>query len=344
MLSITDPNPTPERKTKSPWGPSAGRRKALLSAPVAAQEGPVATPPQSNVAHASFMSATSSKPFRVVPRMAADAPKAEEASNTAGQTETVAPAPSDLVRFSEALTDTRNDKPKDAPTKAFVAAAGAEHVHSPEDEIPSRNEFEVVLGRRQIASCLFAGTMLVAIFAAGSYFAGKMSTPSCAAAASLPTSLRIPAAPFVDSSMIGKTTPAQETAAVVKQNGFPFVATATERDLDTQEASSTTDSLANLSDSPVTGKTPLFANPQKGALYLQMGALDKNMSAIVAEGLRERGYNSFVAPGASEKLYRVLIGPFANQDEYKRVKTETEAIDVNVVAREFLSKRAVASK
>jgi cell division septation protein DedD len=280
--------------------------------------------------------------------MGAEAPKAEETPNTTQQAETTAQTPSDLVRFSEALknarndaqNDVQNDNSKDAAPKAFAAAAGADPVNVLKFKATSRNDFEVVLGRRQIASCLFAGTMLVAIFAAGSYFAGKMSTPSCAAAASLPTSIRIPAAPLADSSMIQETA----SAASVKQNGFPFVATATERGLDMQAASSATDPLASLSDFPVTGKTPLFANPQQGALYLQLGALDKNMSAIVAEGLRERGYNSFVAPGASEKLYRVLVGPFATQDEYKRVKTETESIDVNAVAREILAKRAVASK
>ncbi len=348
MLSISDPNPTPVRKTKSQWSPSAGRRKALLSASIAAPVDPGVAPQQRSVEPATFMSATSSKPFRVVPRMGAEAPKAEETRNTTQQAETSAQAPSDLVRFSEALKNTRNDvqndNAKDAAPKAFAAAAGADPVNVLEFKATSRNEFEVVLGRRQIASCLFAGTVLVAIFAAGSYFAGKMSTPSCAAAASLPTNVPIPIASSQDSSIIEKTTNAQETAASVKQNGFPFVATAAASSVGMPDTSSATDSPAGLAEFPVTGTLPLFVNPQQGALYLQMGALDKNMSAIVAEGLRERGYKSFVAPGASEKLYRVLVGPFANPDEYKRVKTETESIDVNAVAREVLSKRAVASK
>ena len=58
-------------------------------------------------------------------------------------------------------------------------------------------------------------------------------------------------------------------------------------------------------------EAPLFAEPKAGSVYIQMGAVEKGVSVIFAEGLRKRGLPAFVAPGPSEKIFRVLIGPLA---------------------------------
>ena len=76
-------------------------------------------------------------------------------------------------------------------------------------------------------------------------------------------------------------------------------------------------------------------NPQRGALYLQVGAVEKGMAMIIAEGLRQHGLVSFVAPGPTDRIFRVLVGPLANQDEYKRVKGQVDSIDVGNFARQF---------
>jgi cell division septation protein DedD len=321
MLSILDLNSPPER-TASAESAAAENAQTSPATAAAANAERQTSSSQQEAKDSAAEKKTGEKPYRAVPRMPPSEVKDAEPSAKATATSSVSLG--------------------DSPSKTKAAGAGAET--SEAAQTPANGEFELVLGRRQIASCLFAGTLLVAIFASGSYFAGKMSAPGCAAAASMPAGIRIPAAPKLDASQLHQPKSVEETSSAnAKQNGFAFVASTAESSTNAIDTSG--DGLsADLKDVPTTSKNPLFANPQQGALYLQMGALDKNMSAIVAEGLRERGYNSFVAPGPSEKLFRVLIGPFASQDEYKRMKTETDTIDVNALAHETLTKRAVASK
>jgi cell division septation protein DedD len=80
---------------------------------------------------------------------------------------------------------------------------------------------------------------------------------------------------------------------------------------------------------------PIFADPTAGAVYLQMGAVEKGMAVIFAEGLRKHGFNAFVAPGPSEKIFRVLIGPLPDPDSFRRVKDAVDAIDLGTFARKY---------
>jgi cell division septation protein DedD len=85
----------------------------------------------------------------------------------------------------------------------------------------------------------------------------------------------------------------------------------------------------------VSSEAPLFATPRPGGLYLQMGAVDRGIAVVLAEGLRRHGFNSIVAPGPTEKIFRVLIGPFETQDDFRRAKAEVDAIDLGTFARRF---------
>ena len=105
-----------------------------------------------------------------------------------------------------------------------------------------------------------------------------------------------------------------------------------EHSLEARESQTGAATLPDVKDSK---GSALFANPQKGALYLQVGAVERGMATIIAEGLRQHGLVSFVAPGPTDRIFRVLVGPLANQDEYKRVKGQVDSIDVGNFARQF---------
>lgn len=219
----------------------------------------------------------------------------------------------------------------------------------------------MVLGRRQIASWLFLGTVLIAISSAAAYYVGKMSAPNYLAelsgqtapyiapslpeasivlpgpdpnllsnaaspdatpaskAASVSPPPRVSVAPA--SPSIASISPAASVKLAAPSTALPALATPTSPD-------------ASNSVAP-RGEPPLYANPQPGALYLQMGAVEKGIAVVLAEGLRRHGFNSIVAPGPSEKIFRVLIGPFASQDDYRRAKAEVDAIDLSTFARRF---------
>jgi len=149
-------------------------------------------------------------------------------------------------------------------------------------------EFEFVLGRRQIASLLFVSIVILMICVAVSYLVGKSMSPKTSA---------VPAA-----------------VAAREPEPPPIV----------------------MYQEPVPVKEPpLFAEPKAGSVYIQMGAVEKGVAVIFAEGLRKRGMASFVAPGPSEKIFRVLIGPLPDPAAYVRAKEMVDQIGLSTFARKF---------
>jgi hypothetical protein len=158
------------------------------------------------------------------------------------------------------------------------------------------DEYEIVLGSRQMASLGFLVLVLIAAAAGGAYLFGKAVTRR-APSASLPV---VQAAPL--------PTP---------------VATVPEP------------ALAAPIPPPVAIEKPLFAEPAQGIIYIQMGAVEKGIAEIFAEGLRKRGFNSFVASGPSERIFRVLVGPFRNAEEYDAAKKSLDRIGLDTFARRY---------
>lgn len=139
----------------------------------------------------------------------------------------------------------------------------------PEPQPEESGEFEIVLGRTQIASVLFIATVIVVVFSAISYLAGKSLVPK----APVPVAAAAPApAPVIAAP-----------AVIVKEPEPVEPQTAPER--------------------------AIFADPKNGVLYMQLGAVEKGMAVIMTEGLRKRSLDAFVAPGPNDHIFRVLIGP-----------------------------------
>jgi cell division septation protein DedD len=164
-----------------------------------------------------------------------------------------------------------------------------------EESLPSQTEaavgsqeFEFVLGRRQVASLLFVASIILMVCIAASYMAGKAMSPK--------TSSPVPEA----------------TVALREVDPPPIV----------------------LNQEPAP-EAPLFAEPKAGLVYIQMGAVEKGVSVIFAEGLRKRGLPAFVAPGPSEKIYRVLIGPLPDPASYVKAKDAVDRIGLATFARKF---------
>jgi hypothetical protein len=149
-------------------------------------------------------------------------------------------------------------------------------------------EFEFVLGRRQVASLLFVASIVLMICVAASYVAGKAMSPKTQAAAPPP-------------------------AMVAREPDPPPIV---------------------LNQEPVP-EPPLFAEPKNGSVYIQMGAVEKGVAIIFAEGLRKHGLTAFVGPGPSEKIFRVLIGPLPDPPAYVKAKETVDQIGLATFARRF---------
>jgi len=161
----------------------------------------------------------------------------------------------------------------------------------PSEPINEPQEFEFVLGRRQIASLLFVATVVLMICVAISYLAGKSISAKAPAAAQ--------AAPVV----------------VIREPEPPPI-------------------VLNQEPAPVV-ETPLFSNPKNGSVYIQMGAVEKGVAVIFAEGLRKHGLTAFVAPGPNDKIFRVLIGPLPDPAAYIKAKDTVDKIGLATFARKF---------
>jgi cell division septation protein DedD len=80
---------------------------------------------------------------------------------------------------------------------------------------------------------------------------------------------------------------------------------------------------------------PIFAEPKPGLVYIQMGAVEKGVSVVLAEGLRVRGLPAFVASGPNEKIFRVLIGPLPDPASYMKAKEKVDQIGLSTFARKY---------
>lgn len=161
---------------------------------------------------------------------------------------------------------------------------------------PDTNDYELVLGRRQAASVTFLILVLLAVCTGGAYLIGKSMPATVVSAAELPPSPPAPA----PAEAAPPETPVAPAA--------PIVATV---------------------------EKPLFADPLKGVVYIQLGAVEKGIAEVLAEGLRKRGFDSFVAPGPNDHIFRVLVGPFHSNEEYGAAQGALDRMGLDHFARRY---------
>jgi len=176
------------------------------------------------------------------------------------------------------------------------------------------DDYEIVLGRRQLASVSFVAVVLMAVLSTVSYVAGKAMSPVAgkapsaitgqAMASTVPAATPPPVArtPILEATIVP---PAVPVAPISRTKG---------------------DGQA---------EAPLFADPLNGAVYIQIGAVEKGIAVLLAEGLRSDGLESFVAPGPNERVFRVLIGPLPNPGSFTRAKETVDLLGLATFARKY---------
>jgi cell division septation protein DedD len=166
----------------------------------------------------------------------------------------------------------------------------------------SEDDFELVVGRRQVAGLTFLVLVVVAVCSGGSYLAGKA---------------------------IAARHEADQPEIKIEQPPVPAVAAALPAPM----------IEASIVPPPVrlkpAAEAPLFGDPVPQAIYIQVGAVEKGVAVILAEGLRRHALDSFVAPGPSAKTFRVLIGPFADAEAYQKARNIVSEIGLDNFARRY---------
>jgi hypothetical protein len=161
-----------------------------------------------------------------------------------------------------------------------------------DQEIEEQGEFEIVMGRGQLASTMLLMLVLMVVLSGGAYVIGKSASPRAVASAtgSAPAQVSPPAIAPVETTPVVPV----ETSAV---------------------------------------SAPVYGDQAPGRVYLQVGAVDRGLAGIWAEGLRTHGLDAFVAPGPSEKMWRVVIGPLPTPDSYQRAKAKLDELGINTFGR-----------
>jgi len=165
-------------------------------------------------------------------------------------------------------------------------------------DVEPDEEFELVVGRRQVAAITFLALVVVAVCSGGSYLAGKVIAAR-SEADEPEIKIDQPSPPAASTPMLEATVVAPPAAAAPAPDA------------------------------------PLFANPNPRAIYIQVGAVEKGVAVVLAEGLRKHALDSFVAPGPSGKTFRVLIGPFADADAYQKARNIVDQIGLSSFARRY---------
>jgi cell division septation protein DedD len=186
---------------------------------------------------------------------------------------------------------------------------------SAEAVTPAPEDYEIVLGRRQVASVLFLATVILAVTSAIAFLAGKSLSPKAAEAASAVTTVPAPISPLPGQ-------PPVIEATIEKSDAAPITPA--------KPAAAPKPIVPAGSDEP-----PVFADPRPGATYIQMAAVEKGVAAIFVEGLRRRGFDAIVGPGPSENMYRVLIGPIPDPAAYTRIKEQLDQIGLLTFGRKY---------
>ena len=164
----------------------------------------------------------------------------------------------------------------------------------------SEDDFELVVGRRQVAGLTFLVLVVVAVCSGGSYLAGKAIAGRVEAA--------VPEIKLDQPAASPAPLPAPMLEATVVPSPVPLKPAA---------------------------EAPLFGDPVPQAIYIQVGAVEKGVAVILAEGLRRHALDSFVAPGPSAKTFRVLIGPFPDAETYQKARNIVSEIGLDNFARRY---------
>ncbi len=187
-------------------------------------------------------------------------------------------------------------------------------------------EFELVLGNRQMLSIFFIVVVLLGIGFTLGYILGRNSPEGSSSElaqkgtddsqAAARTELPPPPTRNLDPEEDSYTSSKARQAASVTR---PSAADMPPAPPDPQPEA--TASTANASSAFRTGAPP------KGAVFIQVSAVQKKVAEVEAGTLSKRGFPTWVAPNPTNPdLFSVLVGPYEDKGELAKAKASLEQL------------------
>jgi cell division septation protein DedD len=159
-------------------------------------------------------------------------------------------------------------------------------------------DYEIVLGKPQIASLMFLAVVLLVVFSSLAYVVGRKNTSSVEPAPAQPAKV----APTVQAPV--------QAIPVSKPEVEPKPIAAV-------------------------GELPVEGTPVVGLNYWQIGALDRGYAVMMVHGLRSQGLTAMMAEGPSSKIFRVLVGPLKDTQESNEIRAKLEESGLTVFLRKY---------
>lgn len=206
-------------------------------------------------------------------------------------------------------------------------------------------EFELVLGNKQLLSVFFIVVVLISVFTAMGYVAGRNSATAANDAkknAEAGKPIVVDNGSERASPMPASSSPAaQPPAAPPSDSGAGAARTQPVESAQTPPAHSATRSPAAAA--PPAARTekpadvsgpPQIAEPAAGTTWLQVVATTRAEAELVAETLGKRSFQAQLAP-ASNGLFRVLVGPLNDASDIAGTRTKLENEGFKPIVRRY---------
>jgi len=171
------------------------------------------------------------------------------------------------------------------------------------------NEFELVLGNKQLLSVFFIVVILLGVFFTMGYVVGRNSAP-------------VDAARRVEQNYDRQNAPSAVPASTSAQREAPTAESIGVNDppVQAKPAKPESNTPRSVQVAPLT-----VTQPEVGQTYLQVLAVAKSEAEVLAEVLAKKGFHALVAPGPNDKVFRVLVGPANDASHVIKLRADLEA-------------------
>ena len=189
-------------------------------------------------------------------------------------------------------------------------------------------EFELVLGNKQLFSLLFLVFVLLGVFFAMGYAMGRNSAPADLARQAPAAGADSGASPAGRPAMTEGSAPAAAAPPTIPASEI------TGRPADTAPPAAS--AAAALPTPRADEQGPArFIDPKPGEVYLQVSAVARPEAELLVEVLSRKGFRASMAPGPSENVIRVLVGPTSSDSELAKVRTDLEQSGFKAIVRRY---------
>lgn len=196
----------------------------------------------------------------------------------------------------------------------------------------NKEEYELVLGNKQILAAFFLIVALFGVFFTLGFFWGRDSAlKQVAQLEQQATSETAERSQNIQSS----PSLAGEPKAPGGESAKPSKPAEPQLPSPELEQSPPARSESSQEQSAATPARDEIIEPKPGEQYLQVAALDMEAAIKLRDTLRNRGFPAAIAPSPRPELFRVLVGPFKSSGELNRTLADLHRAGFRPIRREY---------